>query len=193
MAPPSSTYRLQVRPSWDLDAAASTCAHIAALGAGGVYLSPLLPSARGSEHGYDVVRFDTVDEQRGGREAWARTVRAAREHGLQIVVDIVPNHTGVADAAQNPAWWDVLRLGRDSPFARWFDIEWSRGRILLPVLGDDFTSDQLTVEDTAEFPIRLQAARSCTTSSIASRSRPAPARAPARRRRRCMNASTTNW
>jgi (1->4)-alpha-D-glucan 1-alpha-D-glucosylmutase len=146
VAPPTSTYRLQVRPTWDLDAAASTCGHLATVGAGAVYLSPLLPSAHGSEHGYDVVRFDTVDPQRGGRPAWARLLDAARAHDLRVVVDIVPNHTGVADAAENPAWWDMLRHGQRSPFARWFDIDWSRGRVLLPVLGDDFTPDQLRVE-----------------------------------------------
>ena len=146
MARPGSTYRLQVRPSWDLDAAASACRHLADLGAEAVYLSPLLPSARGSDHGYDVVRFDTVDPQRGGPTAWQRLLDAARSRGLRVVVDIVPNHTGVADAAENPAWWDMLRHGQASPYARWFDIDWSRGRVLLPVLGDDFTTDQLHVD-----------------------------------------------
>ena len=35
-------------------------------------------------------------------------------------------------------------LGRESAYADWFDIDWSRGRILVPVLGDDQT---LTVTD----------------------------------------------
>jgi len=42
----------------------------------------------------------------------------------------------VAGAAQNRWWWDVLARGRESEYARHFDIDWSRGRILLPVLGD---------------------------------------------------------
>jgi (1->4)-alpha-D-glucan 1-alpha-D-glucosylmutase len=74
---------------------------------------------------------------------------AAMSRGLGLLVDIVPNHTGVSDAAQNPAWWDVLRLGAASPYACWFDIEWSRGRLLLPILGDDFSPDQLTVGEGA--------------------------------------------
>jgi (1->4)-alpha-D-glucan 1-alpha-D-glucosylmutase len=53
----------------------------------------------------------------------------------------------VADAHENPAWWDVLRLGRASEHARWFDIEWSGGRILLPVLGDEFDPAELAVVD----------------------------------------------
>src|SRR4029079_423111 len=108
---PSATYRLQVRASFDLYAAADACDYLATLGAGAAYLSPLLPSARGSDHGYDVVRFDTVDPQRGGMDGWTPLLAAARSRGLGVVVDIVPNHTGVADATENPAWWDLLKLG----------------------------------------------------------------------------------
>ena len=146
MREPGSTYRLQVRPGFDLHAVADVCDYVATLGAGALYLSPLLPSARGSEHGYDVVAFDGVDGARGGMDGWTRVIAAARARGLALVVDIVPNHSGVANARENPAWWDVLRLGRDSPFAAWFDIDWTRGRVLLPVLGDDFVAGQLSVD-----------------------------------------------
>ena len=143
----TSTYRLQIRASFDLHAAADVCDHLATLGVGAVYLSPLLPSAKGSDHGYDVVRFDAVDPARGGSDGWTRLLAAARARGLRVVVDIVPNHAGVADAAENPAWWDVLKLGRDSAYASWFDIDWSQGRLLLPVLGDSFSPDELTVDE----------------------------------------------
>ena len=147
MTIPPSTYRLQIRPVYDLHAGADACDYIAALGAGATYLSPLLPSTRGSDHGYDVVAFDTVDPQRGGMDGWARLLAAARSRSLAVVVDIVPNHTGVADAAQNPAWWDVLMHGRDAEHARWFDIDWSGGRLLIPVLGDDFDPSELKIVD----------------------------------------------
>jgi (1->4)-alpha-D-glucan 1-alpha-D-glucosylmutase len=141
-----STYRLQVRPGFDLHAAADVCDHLATLGVGAVYLSPLLPSAKGSEHGYDVTGFSGVDPQRGGLDGWTRLLAAARARGLGVVIDIVPNHTGVATPAENAAWWDVLKLGRTSAYAGWFDIEWGRGRILLPVLGDDYDPSQLAVD-----------------------------------------------
>ncbi|MGH9060276.1 MAG: alpha-amylase family glycosyl hydrolase, partial [Acidimicrobiales bacterium] len=63
---PTSTYRLQVRQSFDLHSAADVCDYLATLGVGALYLSPLLPSAAGSDHGYDVVGFDRVDPARGG-------------------------------------------------------------------------------------------------------------------------------
>jgi (1->4)-alpha-D-glucan 1-alpha-D-glucosylmutase len=143
---PTSTYRLQIRPSWDLHAAAGVCDYLATLGVGATYLSPLLPSAKGSDHGYDVVGFDRVDPARGGTDGWTRLVAAARARNLGIVVDIVPNHAGVADATQNPAWWDVLKNGPGSAYAKWFDVEWSSGALLLPVLGDSFEPSELSVD-----------------------------------------------
>ncbi len=138
MRVPPSTYRLQIRPSFGLGAAAQLCEYLRELGAGAVYLSPILASASGSEHGYDVVDFSRVDDARGGAAGWRALVDAA--HGLQLVLDVVPNHTGIADAAENEPWWEVLRLGSASPYARWFDIDWTRGRVLLPILGDDFNA-----------------------------------------------------
>jgi (1->4)-alpha-D-glucan 1-alpha-D-glucosylmutase len=150
VAAPSSTYRIQVRPSFDLYATADVCDYLATLGVGAVYLSPLLPSAQGSEHGYDVVAFDGVDSARGGLDGWTRLLAAARARELGVVVDIVPNHTGVAVPKQNAAWWDLLRNGQASPYASWFDVDWSCGRLLLPVLGDDFEPSQLAVDDSVE-------------------------------------------
>ncbi len=58
-------------------------------------------------------------------------------HGLRFVLDIVPNHVGVDVPRANPWWWDVLRLGRESAYAGYFDIDWSAGPILLPILDAD--------------------------------------------------------
>ncbi|WP_129662690.1 malto-oligosyltrehalose synthase [Phytoactinopolyspora endophytica] len=148
MRPPPSTYRLQLSADFALGDAAAVLDHLRDLGVGAVYCSPLLQSAHGSNHGYDVVDVTRVDDARGGETGWTALVAAARQRNLGVVVDIVPNHLGVADATQNPAWWDVLRRGPDSAYASWFDIEWARGRILLPVLGPgaDLKAD-LTVEN----------------------------------------------
>ena len=144
---PPSTYRLQIQPDFDLDAAAELVGYLAALGVGAVYVSPILRAVEGSAHGYDIADHREIDPARGGAGALTRLAAAARRTGLRVVVDVVPNHAGVADAAQNPAWWDLLGRGRDSPFATWFDVEWSRGPVLLPVLGDDADLDeQLSVE-----------------------------------------------
>ena len=67
--------------------------------------------------------------------------RVARQHGLGIVVDVVPNHMAIpTPASLNPQFWDVLRQGRDSAYAHWFDVDWELcdGRLGLPVLGEPF-------------------------------------------------------
>ena len=120
---PSSTYRVQVRPSFDLDATAGLAGYLRDLGVSHLYTAPLLTAAPGSEHGYDVVDHRSVDPELGGEEARLRLVEALRARGLGLVVDIVPNHMGVAVPKANPAWWDVLTHGRDSAYAHWFDID----------------------------------------------------------------------
>src|SRR5690606_662134 len=133
---PVSTYRLQVSPRFTLDDAAAVTGYLAELGASWAYLSPLLAAAPGSDHGYDVVDPTRVDDPRGGPEGLARFADAARGAGLGILVDIVPNHVGVAVPRVNPWWWDVLRLGRGSQHAVAFDIDWGHGdKVRLPLLG----------------------------------------------------------
>ena len=109
------------------------------LGVDWVYLSPLLASEPGSTHGYDVVAFDHVDPERGGEEGLAALSAEARRLGMGVLVDIVPNHVGVATPSEDPWWWDVLKLGRESEHASAFDVDWAAGdgRIVIPVIGDD--------------------------------------------------------
>jgi (1->4)-alpha-D-glucan 1-alpha-D-glucosylmutase len=139
---PVSTYRLQITAEFDLFAAADLVDYLSALGADWVYISPVLRSTTGSDHGYDVVDNSIVDPARGGPEGLAALSKAAHDAGLGLLVDIVPNHLGVADATQNAWWWDVLEKGRDSRYAEAFDIDWEfgDGKLRVPVLGDGDTA-----------------------------------------------------
>ena len=139
---PVSTYRLQVSADFPLDAVAEVADYVRGLGADWLYLSPLLASTPGSTHGYDVVDHDRVDPDRGGAEGLERVAARARGLGLGVLVDIVPNHMGVGIPHANAAWWDVLRLGRASAFAAWFDVDWDAGggRLRIPVLGEDLAA-----------------------------------------------------
>jgi (1->4)-alpha-D-glucan 1-alpha-D-glucosylmutase len=99
----------------------------------------VLAARPGSTHGYDVVDPTRANPALGGEAGFEALCAEAHAHRLGVVLDIVPNHMGAGPA--NPYWLDVLALGRESPYARWFDIEWSashaRGQLVLPVLGDD--------------------------------------------------------
>ena len=135
--PPGSTYRLQLQPGFGFAAAASLAGYLASLGVTHAYLSPVLQAAPGSRHGYDVVDHSRISADLGG-EAGLRAMAARfREHGLGIVVDVVPNHMAVpAPEWLNRQLWSVLAEGPASPYAGWFDVDWDAcgGRLLLPVL-----------------------------------------------------------
>ncbi|OBK71637.1 malto-oligosyltrehalose synthase [Mycobacterium sp. 1274761.0] len=148
-----STYRLQMRGAASGHAftfadAEELLPYLVELGISHLYLSPILTAVVGSAHGYDVTDPTTVSAELGGADGLARLSAAARSHGLGLIVDIVPNHLGVDQPAQNNWWWDVLKHGRDSAYASFFDIDWdlADGRIVLPVLGSDDDVDDLTVD-----------------------------------------------
>ncbi|HZD16783.1 MAG TPA: alpha-amylase family glycosyl hydrolase, partial [Actinomycetota bacterium] len=131
-----TTYRLQLRGGIGFDEARVLVTYLERLGITDLYLSPSFTARRGSAHGYDVVDPTRLDPALGGRQAFERLARELRSRGMGLVLDVVPNHLA-ADPA-NPWWADVLRRGRRSRFARFFDIEWDApgvgGRIVLPIL-----------------------------------------------------------
>lgn len=137
-APPTSTYRLQLHEGFTFADAAALTPQLAAMGVSHLYLSPILQAAPGSAHGYDVVDHGRVSDDLGGEDGFRELVATAQEHGLGVVVDVVPNHMAlVAPEHLNSAVWQLLAGGRDAPTAHWFDIDWKAGggRVALPVLG----------------------------------------------------------
>ncbi|MGW2249656.1 malto-oligosyltrehalose synthase [Kitasatospora sp. NPDC001660] len=143
---PTATYRLQLQPGFTLRDATAAVPYLAALGVSHLHLSPLLEAAPGSTHGYDTVDHGRISEQLGGEPALRELAAAAHRHGLRLLADVVPNHMAVPVPERlNRQLWEVLRDGPDSPYARWFDIDWTaqpgpadapgRGRVLLPLLG----------------------------------------------------------
>ncbi|MFD0045957.1 malto-oligosyltrehalose synthase [Pseudarthrobacter scleromae] len=149
MRVPASTYRLQIRSSFTLFDAAEKVPYLKDLGVDWVYLSPILTAEQGSDHGYDVTDPSAVDPERGGPEGLLALSKAAREHGMGVLVDIVPNHVGVATPVQNPWWWSLLKEGQGSPYADAFDVDWdlAGGKIRLPMLGSDEDLDKLEIKD----------------------------------------------
>jgi (1->4)-alpha-D-glucan 1-alpha-D-glucosylmutase len=139
---PRATYRLQLHAGFTFDDAESVVPYLAELGISHLYLSSFLKARAGSMHGYDVVDHRRLNPEIGDMAALDRLVAALRAHGMGIVLDFVPNHVGIG--ADNAWWMDVLEWGRESPFASYFDIDWSptrpelRNKVLLPVLGDHY-------------------------------------------------------
>jgi (1->4)-alpha-D-glucan 1-alpha-D-glucosylmutase len=138
MNTPRATMRLQFHKGFTFDNAIPIVPYMAALHVSHLYASPIMTAKRGSVHGYDVVDPTQVNPELGGEPALERLVAALRGASLGIIVDIVPNHVAVGE--DNPWWVDLLRHGRASRYARYFDIDWEppdrmmHGKVLIPVL-----------------------------------------------------------
>jgi len=138
-----ATYRLQFHRGFPFSAATGLAGYLRRLGVSHVYASPILAARAGSLHGYDVISYDEVNPELGGSEGFRAMARAFRQEGLGIILDIVPNHVAVG-GDDNDMWLDLLKRGRDSAYATWFDVDFDErdpilaGRIHLPFLGEPF-------------------------------------------------------
>ncbi|HET7584849.1 MAG TPA: malto-oligosyltrehalose synthase [Gemmatimonadaceae bacterium] len=138
--PLRATCRIQMSAEMPFARVRELVPYLERLGISHLYSSPILMARRGSTHGYDVADPTRLDPALGARDEFRAAVQALHDRGMGWLLDIVPNHMGVG--RDNPFWMDVLRRGRHSAYAGWFDIDWDpirrplRGRVLLPLLGD---------------------------------------------------------
>ena len=62
------------------------------LGIDAVWLSPIFPSPM-ADFGYDISDYTGIDPIFGTMSAFDALAGAVHEHGLKIILDLVPNHT----------------------------------------------------------------------------------------------------
>ena len=134
---PDATYRVQFHRKFRFKDAIALVPYLATLGITHLYSSPFLKARPGSTHGYDIIDHNAVNPEIGTEAELHKLIGELKKHGMGLIPDLVPNHMGVLHA--DNAWWlDVLEKGPGSPYARFFDIDWSRGKLLLPVLGKHY-------------------------------------------------------
>lgn len=129
---PRATYRLQFNRDFTFADGAAIVPYLADLGISHIYASPITMARAGSSHGYDVIDPRRISPELGGEDGLRRMVEALHARGMGLIIDIVPNHMGVA-GTDNPYWRDVLTHGKSSRHAALFDIDWQQP-IALPVL-----------------------------------------------------------
>lgn len=152
--PPISTYRLQLNAQFTFQQALQLVEYFDALGISHCYLSSILRAKAGSLHGYDIVDHSQINQEIGTAQEFEDLVLSLKKKNMGIILDIVPNHMFAMDKANR--WWNnVLENGPSSPFATFFDIDWTPPRaqlankVLLPLLeqpyGDALESQTLKI------------------------------------------------
>ncbi|WP_437749855.1 malto-oligosyltrehalose synthase [Enterobacter mori] len=135
---PSATYRIQFRNGMTFDRVVDLIPYFRDLGISHLYASPVFTATTDSTHGYDVTDPNEIDPAIGGRDGFNRMAAALRQAGMGLILDIVPNH--MSTSLENRWWRDVIEHGKQSRYARYFDIDWSR-LLTLPFLGDTFEAE----------------------------------------------------
>lgn len=140
---PRATYRLQFGPDLTFDQAQALAPYLFELGISDCYASPILAACPGSTHGYSICDYGQLNPDLGGQPAFDALAAALAGREMGLVLDVVPNHMGIASPGNN--WWmDVLENGPGSLYAQYFDIDWRpvkkelEHKVLLPVLEDQY-------------------------------------------------------
>ncbi len=75
----------------DLDGITSRIDYLADLGIDAVWLTPCFPSPQ-HDHGYDVADYFDIEPDYGDLAAFDRLIARAKDRGIRILLDVVPNH-----------------------------------------------------------------------------------------------------
>jgi maltose alpha-D-glucosyltransferase / alpha-amylase len=90
----------------DFSGLTSRLDYLSGLGVTCLWLMPFYPTP-GRDDGYDVSDYTSIDPRLGNMADFVEFVVEARERGMHVVVDLVPNHTSIAhpwfQAARNDA------------------------------------------------------------------------------------------
>lgn len=92
--------------------------HLRRLGVTCVLLNPVFESG---SHGYDTWDFLTVDRRLGTNDDLRDLVKQLHDAGMHVILDTVLNHVG----RDFWAFADVREKRAASPYAIWFNIDWS--------------------------------------------------------------------
>ncbi|GIE93959.1 alpha-amylase family protein [Paractinoplanes rishiriensis] len=88
--------------------------YLARLGVTCLWLNPIHPSPN-RDDGYDVTDFYNVDPRFGSLGDFAELLHQAGNLGINVIIDLVVNHT----SDQHP-WFQSARKSADSPYRDWY-------------------------------------------------------------------------
>ena len=98
----------------DLNGITSRLDYLEWLGVDSLWLSPVTPSPD-KDWGYDVADYTDVQPVFGGMPALDELVAKAAERHIQVIIDLVLNHT-----SDRHPWFEEARAARDLPRRDWY-------------------------------------------------------------------------
>src|SRR5678816_810892 len=96
MRVPLATYRVQLGPDLTFDDVAALLPYLQDLGVSDCYTSPFFETSSTGSHGYDVNDHNKLRAELGGEPAFRRLATALGQRRLGLLIDLVPNHMGIA-------------------------------------------------------------------------------------------------
>jgi alpha-glucosidase len=84
------------------------------LGVTGLWLSPT-GSSPNHDWGYDVSDYYDVEPSLGSMSDLETLIATAKERGIRVILDLVPNHTSTKNL-----WFETARSSKDSPYRDWY-------------------------------------------------------------------------
>ncbi len=97
----------------DLIGLTSKLDYLKDLGVGGLWLMPVMPSP--SYHKYDVIDYKGIDPVYGNVEDFKNFVSEAHKRGMQVIIDLIMNHTG----SEHP-WFKEAIKGKDNSYRNYY-------------------------------------------------------------------------
>ena len=94
----------------DLPGIISRLDYLETLGIDGIWLSPVCQSPQ-VDNGYDISDYRAIDPSVGTMEDMETLIREAKNRGISIILDLVPNHS----SDQHP-WFLEAKKGKDNPY-----------------------------------------------------------------------------
>src|SRR4029079_18037196 len=87
---------------------------VAQLGIDPIWICPIFPSPM-ADFGYDIANYTDIDPLFGTLQDFDELAAAARQHGVRVILDLVPNHT----SDQHP-WFLQSRSSRENIRRNWY-------------------------------------------------------------------------
>ena len=84
--------------------------YLETLGIDGIWLSPVCQSPQ-VDNGYDISDYRAIDPSVGTMEDMETLIREAKNRGISIILDLVPNHS-----SNQHFWFREALKGRDNPY-----------------------------------------------------------------------------